>query len=87
MQKQVSRAERKMGVFNPDKVDFLLRRTISKQIVDGVMQYKAETSVGEIVYAGADDTIDENYKFVLGMALKAKKIIVPFYVRLFKGDV
>ncbi|MCK4241524.1 MAG: hypothetical protein KAX30_07860 [Candidatus Atribacteria bacterium] len=73
-----------MGVFNPDKVDFILRRTISKQIVDGVMQHKADTSVGEIVYAGADDTLDENYKFILGMFLKAKKTIIPFHVQLFK---
>ena len=86
LQKQVSRTEMKMGAFNPGKADFLLRRTISKQIVDGVMQYKSDTSVGEIVWAEADDSIDENYKFILGM-VTPRETIIPFRVRVFKGVV
>ena len=84
MQKQVSRAEMKRGAFDPDAADFILRRTISKQIVDGVMQYKSDTSVGEIVWAEADDSVDDNYKFILGMVLPNKKII-PFRVQVLKG--
>lgn len=84
MQKQVSRAEMKRGAFDPDAADFILRRTISKQIVDGVMQYKSDTSVGEIVWAEADDSVNDNYKFILGMVLPNKKII-PFRVQVLKG--
>ena len=75
----------KMGAFNPDKPDFLLRRTISKQIVDGVMQYKSDTSGGEITWAGADDSVSDNYKFILGLVAEAKKAIIPIRVQLFKG--
>lgn len=74
----------KRGAFDPDAADFLLLRTISKQIVDGVMQYKSDTSVGEIVWAEADDSVDDNYKFILGMVLPNKKII-PFRVQVLKG--
>ena len=74
----------KRGAFDPDAADFILRRTISKQIVDGVMQYKSDTSVGEIVWAEADDSVNDNYKFILGMVLPNKKII-PFRVQVLKG--
>ena len=83
MQKQVSRAEMKKGAFNPGEADFLLRRTISKQIVDGVMYYKSDTSTGEIIWSEADDSIDDAYKFILGM-VTPRETIIPFRVRVFK---
>lgn len=81
--KQVSRAEMKKGVFNPDKADLLLRRTISKQMVEGVMYYKSDTSGGEVLWAEADDSIGDNYKFILGMVTPDSKVI-PFRIQLFK---
>ena len=85
MQKQVSRAEMKSGVFDPDVADFHLKRTISKQVVDGVMQYKSDTTSGVIVWAEADDSVPDNYKFILGLVAEAKKAIIPIRVQLFKG--
>ena len=81
---QVSRAEMKRGAFNPDEADFFLRRTISKQIIKGVMLYKSETSGGEILWAVADDEVADNYKFILGMVTPDSKVI-PFRVQVFRG--
>ena len=75
-----------MGAFKPGAIDIYLIRTLSKQIVDGVIHYTVETNMGKVVYAGADDCVDANYIFVLGMALENKKIIIPFHVQLFKRD-
>lgn len=85
MQKQVSRAEMKRGAFDPDAADFHLKRTISKQIVDGVMQYKSDTTGGVIVWAEADDSVSDNYKFILGLVVEAKKLIIPIRIQIFKG--
>lgn len=85
MQKQVSRAEMKCGTFDPDAADFHLKRTISKQIVNGVMQYKSDTTGGVIVWAEADDSVDDNYKFIMGLVAEAKKQIIPIRIQLFKG--
>lgn len=81
---QVSRTEMKRGAFNPDEADFFLRRTISKQIVEGVMLYKSDTSAGEILWAVADESVADNYKFILGMILPNNKVI-PFRVQVLRG--
>jgi len=85
MPQKVSRAEMKLGAFEPGKVDFYLIRTVSKRIVDGEVLYTSETSMGKLTWAGCDDSISDSDKFVLGMALENKKMIVPFNVQLFKG--
>lgn len=81
---QVSRTEMKRGAFNPDEADFFLRRTISKQILEGVMLYKSDTSAGEILWAVADESVADNYKFILGMILPNNKVI-PFRVQVLRG--
>ena len=85
MFQKVSRAERNLGAFNADKVDFFLVRTISKQFIDGdIIVNKAETDKGEILWEGADDAVPESHRFVLGLIIPGKERVVPLHVQLYK---